>query len=50
MSVKIVTNGIWTLAGKMTLFRFLENVFCALGLGLKLRLGLELKLGLRLRL
>jgi len=51
-----IAMGIWTLAGKMTSFRFLEHVFCALGFGfglgleLGLGLGLELELGLRLRL
>jgi len=38
-----VTNfsGIWTLARKMTSFRFSKK-FCALGLGLRLDLGIGL--------
>jgi len=44
-----VVSGVWTLAQKMTSFRFPES-FCALGLELRLELGLGLGLGLALEL
>jgi len=42
-----MSNGIWTLARKMTSFSFFRKCFCALGLGLRIGLGVRVKVEVR---